>query len=178
MIKGNVVICGVENMENVGKLYFYAGKMGSGKSTHSLQLAKEIKAVHISEDEWLTALYPDQITNFEEYLKFASRIKPLLSKHIQQILTSGTDVVLDFPANTYQQREWFKQLFNNAEAKHQLIHIDADDEVCLQQIKHRRIEQPARARFDTESMFHHVTQYFEAPQPQEGFTIKTIRKEN
>lgn len=164
-------------MENVATLYFYAGKMGAGKSTHSLQLAKEIKAVHISEDEWLTALYPDQISNFEDYLKFASRIKPLLSKHIQQILTSGTDVVLDFPANTCQQREWFKQLFENAHAKHQLIYIDADDEVCLQQIKHRRIEQPARARFDTEAMFHHVTQYFEAPQPQEGFTIQIIRKE-
>lgn len=70
--------------------------MGAGKSTHSLQLAQEITAVHLNEDEWLTALYPDQISNFEEYLKFASRIKPLLSKHIQQILTSGTDVVLDF----------------------------------------------------------------------------------
>lgn len=165
-------------MESVATLYFYAGKMGSGKSTHSLQLAQKVKAVHISEDEWLTALYPDQISNFEEYLKFASRIKPLLSKHIQQILTSGTDVVLDFPANTYQQRTWFKQLFENAHAKHQLIYIDADDEVCLQQIKHRRIEQPARARFDTEAMFYHVSQYFEAPHPQEGFNIKTIRKEN
>ena len=86
---------------------------------------KRLKRFSISEDEWLTALYPDQISNFEEYLKFTSRIKPLLSKHIQQILTSGTDVVLDFPANTYQQRTWFKQLFENAHAKHQLIYIDA-----------------------------------------------------
>lgn len=168
----------VDEMENVATLYFYAGKMGAGKSTHSLQLAKELKAVHISEDEWLAALYPDQISNFEEYLKLASRIKPLLSKHIQQILTAGTDVVLDFPANTRQQREWFKQLFDHAQAKHQLIYIDADNEVCLEQIKHRRIEQPARAKFDTEAMFQHVTQYFEAPQPQEGFMIKTIRKES
>ena len=106
---------------------------------------------------------------------FASRMKPLFFQHIQKILTTGTDVVLDFPANTYQQREWFKQLIDNVKAEHQLIYIDADDEVCLEHIKHRRIEQPEREKFDNEAMFYHVSQYFEAPQPHEGFTVLIIQ---
>ncbi|MGO2458108.1 AAA family ATPase [Vibrio casei] len=162
-------------MVKVGTLYFYTGKMGAGKSTHSLKLSKEKNAVHISEDEWLSVLYPDQIINFEDYLMFASRMKPLFFQHIQKILTTGTDVVLDFPANTYQQREWFKQLIDNVKAEHQLIYIDADDEVCLEHIKHRRIEQPEREKFDNEAMFYHVSQYFEAPQPHEGFTVLIIQ---
>ncbi|OEF23503.1 AAA family ATPase [Vibrio rumoiensis] len=162
-------------MAQIGKLYFYTGKMGSGKSTHSTQLSNDINGVHISEDEWLSTLYPDLILSFEDYLRFASRIKPLIYRHVQQILKSGADVVLDFPANTYQQREWFKQLVESVQAQHELIYIDADNAVCLQQIEQRRIEQPERAKFDTEAMFYHVSQYFEPPNPHEGFTIRVIK---
>ncbi len=55
---------GLNNMERVGTLYFFYGKMGAGKSTKSKQLAIEKHAVLLSEDEWLSSLYPNQITSF------------------------------------------------------------------------------------------------------------------
>ncbi|TOB48348.1 1-deoxy-D-xylulose-5-phosphate synthase, partial [Vibrio parahaemolyticus] len=38
-------------------------------------------------------------------------------------------------------------------------------------IAKRRIEQPERAMFDTEAVFHHVTQYFEAPTASENLSL-------
>lgn len=158
----------------IGKLYFYTGKMGAGKSTHSLKLAEQCEGVHMSEDEWLSILYPDDISTFEDYLRLSLRIKPLLTKHIQQILHSGVDVVLDFPANTQKQRQWFRQIIDEANVDHQLIYIKVSDKVCLQQIKQRRETSPERVKFDTEDMFHHVTQYFEEPQLHENFKVEII----
>ncbi|WP_417761506.1 hypothetical protein [Shewanella sp.] len=39
------------------------------------------------------------------------------------------------------------------------------------QIAKRRLAQPERANFDTEAVFHQVSQYFEAPTASEGLNI-------
>ena len=83
---------------------------------------------------------------------------------MQQILSTGTNVVLDFPANTLKQRAWFKKIASDICANHQLIYLDVDDQTCINQIAKRQSEQPERAAFDTEEMFHHVTKYFEPPE--------------
>ena len=56
-------------MKNKGKLFFFCGKMGAGKSTKSKLVASENRAALISEDEWLAAHYPDQIKTFDDYIK-------------------------------------------------------------------------------------------------------------
>src|SRR5690625_5570766 len=73
-------------MKKQGKLYFLCGKMGAGKSTKAKQLAIDKHAVLLSEDEWLSSIYPNQIESFEDYLKFSAQIKPLVKKHVQNIL--------------------------------------------------------------------------------------------
>ncbi|MDH5354108.1 MAG: ATP-binding protein [Gammaproteobacteria bacterium] len=157
-----------------GTLIFFCGKMGAGKSVKSLQIAQEQQAVLLSEDEWLAALYPDKISSFEDYLKFSEQIKPLVKSHVQNILSTGTNVVMDFPANTVRQREWFKALFGEINAPHELIYLNTSEEVCLRQIAKRRIEQPERAAFDTAEVFHHVTSFFQEPTGDEGFNIRQI----
>ncbi|MGE7667603.1 AAA family ATPase [Ureibacillus composti] len=158
-------------MKQSGTLYFFCGKMGAGKSTKSKQVAIEKHAVLLSEDEWLESLYPKQITSFDDYLKFSAQLKPLVKKHVQNILSVGTDVVMDFPANTQKQRKWFLEIASEVNANHQLIFLNLTNEQCLRQIAQRRIEQPERAAFDTEAVFLHVTNYFETPESSEGLNI-------
>ena len=150
--------------------------MGAGKTTNSKQVANDQNAVLVSEDEWLESLYPGQITTFDDYLKFSRLLKPLVESHVQNILRTGTDVVMDFPANTVSQRKWFKALFSEIKAPHELIYLDISDEICLKQISQRSIEQPERVSFDTEEIFHHVTSFFEEPSADEGFNIKRIER--
>lgn len=158
-------------MKQLGTLYFFCGKMGAGKSTKAKQMALNKHAVHLSEDEWLSSLYPNHIETFEDYLKLSAQIKPLVKKHVQNILSIGTDVVMDFPANTQKQRKWFLDMVLDINASHQLVFLNLNNEQCLRQIAKRRKEQPERAAFDTEAMFIHVTNFFEAPEASEGLNI-------
>ncbi|WP_067216014.1 AAA family ATPase [Marinomonas gallaica] len=159
-------------MKNQSTLFFFCGKMGAGKSTKAKVIAADNHAVLVSEDEWLAAHYPTQIQTFEDYIKYSNLIKPFVKKHIQSLLSLGVNVVMDFPANTVKQRAWFVSLCREVNCSHELWFLDVTDEQCLSHIAQRRIESPERALFDTESVFHHVTQYFEPPTADEGLTIK------
>jgi predicted kinase len=161
-------------MRKKGTLTFFCGKMGAGKSTKSKIIALKKNAVLVSEDIWLEAHYPNQINSFEEYVKFSMLIKPFVKLHIQQILNTGTNVVMDFPANTFKQRVWFKELCSQIECEHELIFLDVSDEQCLLRLAKRRNEQPQRAAFDTEAVFTHVTKFFEYPSESERLNIIQI----
>ncbi len=161
-------------MNETGTLIFFSGKMGAGKSTYAKQLANELKAILLSEDEWLAAIYPDEIQNFDDYILYSTRLKPLLKSHVQNLLHSGVSVVMDFPGNTRKQRAWFKAIFDDSQIPHKLIYLQTDDSLCLQRLEKRRQEAPERAQFDTEAVFHQVTRYFEAPTDDEGFNIDVV----
>lgn len=161
-------------MLSTGKLIFFCGKMGAGKSTKSKEVASDNNAVLLSEDEWLSILYPQQIASFDDYIKYSVLLKPLIKSHVQKILLTGTNVVLDFPANTSKQRGWFKNIVLEVNAKHQLIYLDISDKKCIQQIAKRRLEQPERSAFDTEKMFYQVTKFFELPTENECLNTTLI----
>jgi len=160
----------------VGTLILFSGKMGAGKSTKSKQISQERNAVLISEDEWLSKLYPNQITSFDDYIHFSSLLKPVVKSHVLNILKTGTSVVLDFPANTVKQRKWFKELITEANAPNELVYLKVSDDVCLRQIEKRRLEQPEREKYDTESMFTEVTKYFQEPDQSEGFKLQVLER--
>ena len=161
---------------NKGELTFFCGKMGAGKSTKSKDIAMERNAVLLSEDEWLESLYPNKITSLEGYVEYSNRLKPQIKKLVQAILITGTDVVMDFPANTISQREWFNKIYSEIEAPHELVYIDLANEDCLEQIEKRRVQQPERAKTDTKEMFEEVTKHFLEPQSEEGFNIIRIER--
>ena len=161
----------------VGTLILFSGKMGAGKSTKAKQVAREQNAVLISEDEWLANLYPNQIVSFDDYIHYSLLLKPLVKSHVIEILKTGINVVMDFPANTIKQRKWFTELIAEADAAHELIYLNVSDEVCLRQIEQRRLEQPEREIFDTEAMFNEVNRYFQAPDESEGFNIHILKRE-
>ena len=165
-------------MKESGKLVFFCGKMGSGKTTLSLEIAESTGAIRLSEDEWLTALYPEEIEAFDDYMKYSYRLRSMLKSHVQKILQSGVSVVMDFPANTINQRKWFKQILANDDIQHRLICIEASDQLCLSRIQSRREEQPERAKFDTEEVFNRVTGYFQPPTEKEGFNIEIVKRED
>jgi len=161
---------------NKGVLIFFCGKMGAGKSTRSSDIALERNAVLLSEDEWLESLYSNKITSLEDYVEHSNRLKPPIKKLVQAILVLGTDVVMDFPANTISQRGWFRSIFSEIEAPHELVYIDLANEDCLRQIEKRRVQQQERAKTDTKEMFEEVTKYFLEPQTEEGFNITRIER--
>jgi adenylate kinase family enzyme len=150
--------------------------MGAGKSTKAKEVSQEGNAVLISEDEWLSKLYPNQITSFDDYIHYSSLLKPLVKSLVLDILKTGTSVVMDFPANTVKQRQWFKEIITKVNAPNELVYLKVSNDVCLRQIEKRRLEQPERAIYDTESMFIEVTRYFQEPDQREGFNLQVFER--
>lgn len=158
-------------MNNKATLHFFCGKMASGKSTLAKTLSDKNNAILISEDVWLQELYPEEITNIPEYLHYSSRLKKLLSTHIKSILSAGISVVLDFPANTETQRNWFRLIFEQTKSDHILHYVDKSDKKCKEQLKKRSENLPAGSAFTSDKEFNEINQYFQAPAETEIFNI-------
>lgn len=152
-------------------LHFLCGKMAAGKSTFARELARQHDAVLLEEDHFLAKLFPGQIRTIADYVEYSARVKDALSDHIVALLASGRSVVLDFPGNTRRQRLWFRQLFERANAAHELHFLDVPDEQCRRQLRERSQSLPEGSAFTSEAEFEAITSLFEPPADDEGFEV-------
>lgn len=153
------------------KLIFLCGKMAAGKSTLAKELSREFNAVMLVEDKLLTTRYPGEIVDIADYIKFSCRVKEAIEERVCSVLSQGVSVVLDFPGNTINQRQWFRRLVDRSQSAHELHFIDASDELCKRQLKDRSRNLPEGAPFTTDRDFETVTAYFQAPLDSEGFEL-------
>lgn len=137
----------------------------------SKKLASDHTAILISEDIWLSKLYPEEIKTFDDYLRYSSRLKSVVSRHVQNILAQEISVVLDFPGNVPSQRQWFRSIFEAAKVNHALHYIVASDSLCKEQLQKRNVEQPEGSMIMSEEEFDYITAYFQPPTTDEGFNI-------
>ena len=153
-------------------LIFFCGKMGSGKTTLSKKIATQTNGIRLSEDELLSTLYPNQITNLQEYKKYSDLLKPVIEEITQQLLRKNLSVVLDFPANTPAQRSWLKSMSDQEKSSHLCYFLDVSDEQCIEQLLKR-----ANPMTDTKEMFMAVNKFFVTPQIEEGINIQEVDSE-
>ena len=151
-------------------LHMLCGKIASGKSTLADHLTREDKAVRIAEDQWLNTLFLGEIETGADYLRCTGRLRETVAPHVIDLLNAGVSVVLDFAANTIQQRTWMHGILDRTIADHQLHVLDVPDEVCLTRLRARNAsgDHPFSA---TEEQFHRFSKHFVLPTPQERFNI-------
>jgi predicted kinase len=147
--------------------------LASGKTTLARQLAETIPAVLICEDEWLSTISDGEIKSLEEYLKYSARLRKILTSHIRHLLNLGVSVVLDFPSNRPQDRQWVRSMFESANADHVLHVLLASDLECKKRLKQRNENKPEGLYWATvtEGEFEAITKYFVPPTEEEGFRI-------
>lgn len=153
-------------------LHLLCGKVASGKSSLAAKLASSDGTVLISEDEWLGALFDDQMNTLQDYVNCASKLRLVMGPHVTSLLNAGVSVVLDFPANTIENRAWMRGLLEDTDAAHHLHFLDLPDEVCLRRL-HTRNREGAHAFAATEEQYWRIAQHFVAPSPEEGFEVIT-----
>lgn len=151
-------------------LFLLSGKIASGKSTLAKKLAAENNAILVSQDEWLSTLYPGEINTLEDYSKYFTRLAKAVEGIISDILKSGIPVVLDFPANTTKVRSWMSGIVSSSGCKHELHFLDIPDSVCLTRLKARN-EIGLHEYKVTEREFKQFSSYFVAPLPDEQFNV-------
>ena len=151
-------------------LHMLCGKIASGKSTLALALSEAERNVLISEDSWLGDLYGDQMSTIQDYVRHSAKLRKVVGPHVVALLNAGVSVVLDFPANTRETRQWMRGLINLTGAPHQLHVLTTPDEVCLARLRARNAggEHPFVV---TEDQFRIISKHFVAPSPDEEFNI-------
>lgn len=151
-------------------LHFLCGKIASGKSTLAQQLVRGQQAVLLSEDTWLAALYPGQITQLADYIEKSRQLKSVLELHLVTLLQKGITLVLDFPANTPEQRRWLKGLAEQAGCSYCCHVLNVSDEECKRRLAARNLsgENP----FTTSAeQFDLITAQFSYPSEEEELVI-------
>ncbi|WP_327440592.1 ATP-binding protein [Pseudomonas donghuensis] len=155
-------------------LHLMSGKIASGKSTLAKSLAAERSAILLSEDHWLSRLYPDQIKSVTDYVRLARQMREVLGPLVIDVLKAGATVVLDFPANTPQDRQWLRDLADAAEVSHCVHYIEVDDDTCRDRL-HLRNNRAEHEFAATDAEFDLITSYFRAPDEGEGLQIEVHR---
>lgn len=151
-------------------LHLMCGKIASGKSTLAKSLANQHRAILLSEDRWISRLYPGEVQTVTDYVRCAKRIRDVLEPLVIDLLGAGLDVVLDFPANTLADREWLRGLADAAGSAHCLHYLDVDDDTCRTRL-HARNERGAHDFAATDAEFDLITGYFRVPEEVEGLVI-------
>jgi predicted kinase len=155
-------------------LHLICGKMAAGKSTKARELAAQPSTVLIKQDEWLAALYPGELKTLQDYVRCSSRLNSVMSDHIEALLRAGLSIVLDFPANTVNSRNWMKGIFVRAGVAHTLHYLEVPDAECKRRLRLRNAS--GEHEFSpTEADFEEFSRYFVPPAPEEGFNVITIR---
>lgn len=151
-------------------LHLMCGKIASGKSTLANALKTEQAAILLTEDHWLSRLYPGQIHSVADYVTLSRRLRDVVGPLVIDMLKARINVVLDFPANTPADRHWLRNLADAAQASHCLHFIDIDDDTCRARL-HCRNAGGEHDFATTDAEFDLITSYFQAPNSDEGLNV-------
>jgi predicted kinase len=154
----------------VTTLYLLCGKVAAGKSTLARRLAARPATLLISQDHWMSNLFPDENRTIDDFVRLSARLRAAMGPHIVDILQQDVSVVLDFPANTVRYRDWMRSLITQAKVAHELHLLDVPDTICKQRLRQRNADgkHPYQVSEATYDLF---TSYFVPPRPDEGFNV-------
>ncbi len=151
-------------------LHLFCGKIASGKSTLAARLAEPAGAVLISEDEWLSTLFPEEIKSINDLQVRSKRLEQLLAPHVRQLLIGGVDVVLDFHGNTKARRDWMRTILKGLDARHVFHLLEASDDLCKARLRKRNASGTHPYEV-SDAIFDEFTRYFDPPNSDEGWNI-------
>lgn len=146
------------------------GKIASGKSSLTSELGQVVGTVVISEDEWLSALFAEEMRAISDYVRCTKKLHKIMGPHVASVLKAGASVVLDFQANTVDARNWMRGILEQTDASHVLHYLDVPDEVCLERLRSRYAQGDHQFAV-TDEQFYLISRYFVAPSPDEKFNV-------
>lgn len=162
----------------MARLIIVTGPIGAGKTTYSLSLSKEIRAVRFSIDPWMQTLFSKDMTSLDYswMIERVNRCYAQIWQVSEQILELNGNVVLDLGFTTKQQREHFYILAESLGIDSETHYLNASEEARRKRVKKRNMEKDSSVySFEvTDFMFNFMEPKYEIPDQQElknGCTI-------
>ncbi|MDE6764602.1 MAG: ATP-binding protein [Oscillospiraceae bacterium] len=150
------------------KVILICGKICVGKSTYAEKLRTENKAVLLSVDEIMLAVFGQYAgEKHDEYVRNVQRY--IFDKSLE-IIGAGVDVILDCGFWTRAHRDYSKEFYGQQGIPCELHLIDIDDEEWRRRIEKRNKAISAgdkNAYFIDENLLKKVEGGYEPPDPDE-----------
>ncbi len=151
-------------------LHLLCGKIAAGKSTLAAELSNNSDTVLLSEDDWLSTLFEDQMQTIPDYVRCSAKLRQVMGPHVVQLLNAGLSVVLDFPANRIDNRAWMRGLLAQTQADNRLHVLTVPEDVRRKRFEARNAQGDHPFSVSDEQ-YAAMSGYFQDPTEDEGFTI-------
>ena len=140
------------------RLIIICGLPGSGKTTLATSLERQLDAVRLSADDWMTEL---GINLWDEEKR--ARVEALQWRLTQQLLLNGLIVIIEWGTWGREERDELRLGARRLGAAVELHHVSAPLDVLWGRVRERAMEDPPITRESLEAW----RQQFQCPTPDE-----------
>lgn len=119
----------------MAKVILVCGKICCGKSTYAEQLCDENKAVLLSVDEIMLALFG--LYAGEKHDEYVAKTKKYLLNKSVEIIETGIDAVLDWGFWRKDERTFMKEFYTSEGIEYETHYIDISDDVWRARLDRR-----------------------------------------
>lgn len=119
----------------MAKVYLICGKICCGKSTYAKQLQADNKAVILSVDEIMLAVFG--LYAGEKHDEYADRVRNYLFEKSLEVIKADVNVILDWGFWTSAGRNEAKEFYRNRNIECELHYIDVSNDIWKARINQR-----------------------------------------
>ncbi|MBQ1288103.1 MAG: ATP-binding protein [Erysipelotrichaceae bacterium] len=149
----------------MNKVVLICGRPGAGKTYYARKLLSKEKAVLLSNDELLNALFPKKHPNDDHGLMM--RINDYLLRETVEIIHSGSDVILDWGFWKKEERKEISEYFMKHGVYCEWHYIDVNEEQWKRNIAKRNEGNNGSDFILPEDVLVRADREFEEPDPDE-----------
>lgn len=154
-------------------VHLVAGLNGAGKSTYARWLAHTRPAVRFTLDEWMLRLHKIGYDD-PTYRELREGCTDLIWDIAQQVLSTGTDVVLDWNQWSRARRKTWRDKALSAGHQPVLHYVRVPLETAITRVEQRASEGIAGAHVLDAEAVRHLASIFEVPTSDEGIEIQIV----
>lgn len=148
-------------------IHLIVGNTGSGKTTYSNDLKKEINAIVFSIDKWNNILFMKDKTDndgLEWFLERIERAELLILNLVIQLENANIDSILDLGLSKFEHREKFREFAKTNDFDIKFHFLDIPKGIRKQRILNRNVTKGVTYEFDvTKENFEFMEAWFEKP---------------
>ena len=148
-------------------IHLIVGNTGSGKTTYSNNLKKDINGIVFSIDKWNNTLFIKDKTDkdgLEWFLERIGRLESLILNLVLQLENTNIDSILDLGLSKFEHREKFRKFAKKNGIELKLHFLDIPKETRKQRILYRNETKGVTYEFEvTKENFEFMEGWFEKP---------------
>jgi predicted kinase len=149
-------------------VHLICGPVGAGKTTFSLALAEERRALRLSIDEWMLRLFGEHMARELLHQRIEACLD-LMYGVAERLVALGTEVVIDCGYWRLEHREAARQRL--ASTPHRFCYLEVPPELRWQRLELRNAARLPSTYEITREMFEFFESCFEPPAPPELFEL-------